>query len=64
MIAILLMSLHTQAPLSKYGYNLLAMVAAGMGDVSDMLPILHKRERERRLERERLARKRAAKKQA
>jgi hypothetical protein len=60
-IAVLLTCLHTQAPLSKYGYNLLAMVAAGMGDVSDMLPILQKRERERMRERERQARKRAEK---
>jgi hypothetical protein len=50
---------HAKA-LSKYGYNLLSMVAAGLGDVDDVLPVLERRERERRLERERLARKKAA----
>jgi hypothetical protein len=65
-IACMLMCLRTQRPLSLYGYNLLSMVAAGLGDVDDCLPILERRERERRLERERLARKKAAaaKKQA
>jgi hypothetical protein len=63
-IAVLLMCLQTQRPLSKYGYNLLSMVAAGLGDVSDMLPILEKRERERQRDRERKAAKKAAKKQA
>jgi hypothetical protein len=59
-IACMLMCLRTQRPLSLYGYNLLSMVAAGLGDVDDCLPILERRERERRLERERLARKKAA----
>jgi hypothetical protein len=59
-IAAMLMCLRTQRPLSLYGYNLLSMVAAGLGDVDDALPILERRERERRLERERLARKKAA----
>jgi hypothetical protein len=59
-IAALLMCLRTQRPLSLYGYNLLSMVAAGLGDVDDILPILEKRERERQLERDRLARKNAA----
>jgi hypothetical protein len=61
-IAAMLMCLQTQRALSKYGYNLLSMVAAGMGDVSDMLPILEQQERQSRLERERVARKRAEKK--
>jgi hypothetical protein len=61
LVAMLLTCLQTQAPLSKYGYNLLAMVAAGHGDVADILPILQRRERERLRERERQARKRAAK---
>jgi hypothetical protein len=59
-IAAMLMCLRTQRPLSLYGYNLLSMVAAGLGDLDDCLPILERRERERRLERERLARKKAA----
>ena len=63
-IAALLLSLHTQRPLSKYGYNLLSMVAAGLGDVTHMLPILEKRERERERERQRQAARRAAKKPA
>jgi hypothetical protein len=58
----MLTCLHTQAPLSKYGYNLLAMVAAGLGDLDDILPILQRRERERQREHQRQARKRAAKK--
>jgi hypothetical protein len=60
-IAMLLSCLHTQAPLSIYGYNMMAMVAAGLGDVDDILPILAKRERERQMDRARQARKRAAK---
>jgi hypothetical protein len=59
-IACLLMCLRTQRPLSLYGYNLLSMVAAGLGDVDDVLPILERRERERQMDRERRARKRAA----
>jgi Transposase DDE domain len=63
-IAALLMILRTGKPLSVYGHNLLCMVAAGQADLQHILPILEKRERERRLERERLARKRAAQKSA
>jgi hypothetical protein len=60
-IAMMLTCLQTQAPLSKYGYNLMAMVAAGLGDIEDILPILQNRERERERERQRQARKRAEK---
>ena len=60
-IAMLLTCLHTQAPLSIYGYNLMAMVAAGLADVQDILPIMAKRERERQMDRARRARKRAEK---
>ena len=60
-IAAMLMCLRTGRPLSKYGYNLLSMLAAGLGDIADALPILERRERERQRERERLARKRASK---
>ena len=60
-IAMLLTCLHTQSPLSVYGYNMMAMVAAGLGEVDEILPILAKRERERQIERARQARKRAAK---
>jgi hypothetical protein len=63
-IAAMLMCLHTQRPLSRYGYNLLSMVAAGLGDVSDILPILEQQERQSQRERERQARKRAEKKKA
>jgi hypothetical protein len=63
-IAALLMCLRTGRPPSKYGYNLLSMLAAGLGDATDALPILERRERERRLERERLTRKHASKTQA
>jgi hypothetical protein len=58
-IAAMLMCLRTQRPLSKYGYGLLSMVASGLADVTDVLPILEQRERERVRERQRLARKRA-----
>jgi hypothetical protein len=61
-IAALLMVLRTGKPLSVYGYSMLSMVAAGQADLSHILPILEKRERERRLARERLARIRAAQK--
>jgi hypothetical protein len=60
-IAMLLTCLHTQSELSVYGYNMMAMVAAGLADVDDILPILAKRERERQMDRARAARKRAAK---
>jgi hypothetical protein len=40
---------------------MMAMVAAGLGDIDDVLPILHHRERERQREKERQARKRAEK---
>jgi Transposase DDE domain len=63
-IAALLMILRTGKPLSVYGHSLLCLVAAGQADLRHILPILEKRERERRLERERLARKRAAQKSA
>jgi hypothetical protein len=61
-IAVLLMYLHSGRKVSKYAYSLLTMVAMGMGTVSDIIPILEDREREKRLERERLARKRLEKK--
>jgi hypothetical protein len=57
-IAAMLMCLLTQRPLSKYGYNMLAMVAAGWGTLADALPILENRERERQRNRERQARRR------
>jgi hypothetical protein len=63
-IAMMLTCLHTQSSLSKYGYNLLAMVAAGLADLEDILPILQRRERERQRERQRQAAKRAGKKRA
>jgi hypothetical protein len=61
-IAQLLISLHTNQPLNRYGMAMMGMVAAGVCDVPDILPILEKRHRERSLEKERLARKKAAKK--
>ena len=60
-IAQLLISLHTNQPLNRYGLMALGMVAAGVCDVQDILPILDKRHREKVLEKERLARKKAAK---
>lgn len=59
-IAAMLMSLQTQRALSKYGYNLMGMVAAGTATLEETLPILEHRERERKLERDRLERKKQA----
>jgi hypothetical protein len=59
-IAAMLMCLRTQKPLSKYGYSLMSLVASGMGDAAEMIPILERSEHQRRLERDRLARKKAA----
>jgi heme exporter protein D len=61
-IATLLMSTITQRPLSKYAYSLLALVAAGLGTVADMLPLLEDRERQAQRQRELQAAKKAAKK--
>lgn len=58
-IAAMLMCLLTQRPLSKYGYNMLAMVAGGWGTLADALPILENRERERQRDRERQAHRRS-----
>jgi hypothetical protein len=63
-IATLLMSVITQRPLSKYGYALLSMVASGLGDVADMLPIFENRERQAQRQRELQAEKKAKKKPA
>jgi hypothetical protein len=61
-IAQLLISLHTNLPLNRYGMMAFGMVAAGVCDVKDILPILEKRHNERLREKERLAKKKAAKK--
>jgi hypothetical protein len=63
-IACMLMCLQTQQPLSLYGYNLMALVAAGLGGVQDIQPLIENRQRERQLDKERQARKRAEKKRA
>jgi hypothetical protein len=61
-IAQLLISLHTNQPLNRYGLMALGMVAAGNASVEDILPILERRHRERAKDKERLAKKKAAKK--
>lgn len=58
-IAQLLISLHTNQPLNRYGMMALGMVAAGVCDVEEILPILEKRHRERMLQKMRLERKKA-----
>ena len=63
-IGVLLMYLRTGRRVSKYAYNLLCIVAAGGATLEQILPVLERREREKRLERERLARKRAEKAKA
>ena len=46
-IAVLLMYRFTGRPVSKYAYNLLSLVAAGMATPDQALAILAARERER-----------------
>ena len=60
-IGVLLTYLASGHRVSKYAVSLLTFVVAGQATLEDILPILEKRERERKLERERLARKRAQK---
>lgn len=60
-IAVLLIYVHTQRPVSKYAYNLLSFVAGGQATLADILPILERRERECELDRQRRARKAAKK---
>ena len=60
-IAVLLIHLHTQQPVSKYAYVMLGLVASGQASIEDILPILERRQRECELDRQRRARKRAAK---
>jgi hypothetical protein len=63
-IACLLLCLHTQQALSLYGFNLMGMVAAGLGDLKDILPLLEHRQLERLRDKRRQAKKRAEKKKA
>ena len=60
-IAVLLIYLHTQRPVSKYAFAMLGLVAGGQATLADVLPILERRERECRLDAERRARKKAEK---
>ena len=60
-IAVLLIYIHTQQPVSKYAYVMLGLVATGQATMEDILPILERRERECQLDRLRRARKRAEK---
>jgi hypothetical protein len=60
-IAVLLIYLHTQRPVSKYAYAMLSLVAGGQASLEEIMPILERRERERELDRRRLARKKAEK---
>lgn len=46
--------------LSKYAYHVLTLLASGRAELPAALAVLERRERERRLEKERLARKKAA----
>lgn len=58
-IAQMLMCLRTGTPVNRYGLMLMGMVASGQASVEDILPTLHKRHRERMIERQRLAKKKA-----
>jgi hypothetical protein len=54
-IAVLLMYQYAGRPVGKYAYSLLSLVAGGMADAADVLPILAARERERETDRRRRA---------
>jgi Transposase DDE domain len=60
-IAVLLIYIHTQQPVSKYAYVMLGLVATGQATMDDILPILERRERQCQLDRLRRARERAEK---
>lgn len=60
-IAVLLMSVRTGRPVSKYAYAMLGLVAAGRATMEQIMPILERRERECNLDRQRRARKKAEK---
>jgi hypothetical protein len=60
-IAVLLIYIHTQQPVSKYAYVMLGLVATGQATMDDIMPILERRERECQLDRLRRARKKAEK---
>jgi len=60
-IGVLLLYLHTGRKPSKYGFNMLCLVADGSASLQEIIPILERRERERELARQRLARLKAEK---
>jgi hypothetical protein len=60
-IAVMLIYLHSGQKPGLYAYNMLCAVAMGWATPAQILPVLERRQRERRLERERLARKRSQK---
>ena len=45
-IAVLLIYIHTQKPVSKYAYVMLGLVATGQATTDDIIPILERRQRE------------------
>jgi hypothetical protein len=55
-IAVLLMYIRTQRPVSKYAYAMLGLVASGQATMEEILPILARRERASELDRLRRAR--------
>jgi hypothetical protein len=60
-IGVLLLYLHTGRKPSKYGFNMLCMVADGSATLQEIIPILERRERECALARQRLERLKAQK---
>ena len=60
-IGVLLLYLHSGRKPSKYGFNMLCLVADGSASLQEIIPILERRERERELARQRLARLKAEK---
>lgn len=60
-IGVMLLYLHTGRKVSKYGFNMLCLVADGSATLEEIIPILERRERERELARQRLERLKAAK---
>ncbi|HEY8665157.1 MAG TPA: IS4 family transposase [Tepidisphaeraceae bacterium] len=60
-IAVLLIYLHTNRPINKYAYSLLALAASGGAEMEDILPILEAREKECQRDRRSLALRRGKK---
>ena len=61
-IAVMMMHIQTGLPVSKYTLVAMSFVARGQATVEDVMPGIHRLEREKMLEKQRLARKKAMQK--